>query len=223
MNHLGFISFSLLIGFILQQNSLHYCPSKQNSTEWTVSNLITKNSKKVQILGHPQIIKCKYGKAVAFNGVSDGIFIEEMPLANFDQFTIEAVIRPDTGGNFEQRFFHCGTVTNNRILFELRATKTDWYFDAFIKSGEERKALIDSSLLHPLGQWYHLAFVIDRGKLSTYVNGKKELEGNITLTPQWEGITSIGVRQNKQSWFKGAIFKIKVTSKVLAPNSFMSY
>jgi len=135
-------------------------------------------------------------------------------------------VRFDSGGTFEQRFFHCGEIQGGRVLMETRSTKTDWYFDAFLNSGTpegDKLTLIDSLKIHPLDKWYHVAFVIDRGKLQTYINGEKELEGKISMTPLVGGKTSIGVRQNEVSWFKGAIYKIRITPKALSPVGFMKF
>jgi hypothetical protein len=92
-----------------------------------------------------------------------------------------------------------------------------------VKQDDEQCTLIDPALLHPLDQWYHVAYVIDHGKLVTYVNGKKELEGSVVLTPLKGDKTSIGVRQNRVSWFKGAIYKIKITPGILIPGEFMTH
>jgi hypothetical protein len=196
---------------------------KSVNTEWIFSKLIEKMPEDARLAGKPEIVKCKYGKAVAFNGSSDAIFLERMPLRGLKQFTIEMIIQPQSGGNFEQRFLHCGEIQGDRVLLELRSTQTDWYFDAFIAVGEQKCTLIDPRLLHPLDQWYHVAYVIDNGKLETYVNGKKELEGNVILSPLKGDKTSIGVRQNEVSWFKGAIYSIRITGKALIPEYFMSY
>lgn len=37
------------------------------------------------------------------------------------------------------------------------------------------------------------------------------------------GKTSIGVRLNEQSWFKGTIYKIRISPEALSPNNFMTY
>jgi hypothetical protein len=194
---------------------------KRLSTEWILSNLIGKTSEGVQIKGKPGIEKFRNNKTVSFNGSSDAIFLESMPLTGLEQFTIEVILQPANSGNFEQRFLHFGEAQGDRVLLELRATPTDWYFDAFIKVGDQQSTLIDPRLLHPLDQWYHIAYVIDHGKLETFVNRKKELEGKITMTPLKGGKTSIGVRQNEVSWFKGAIYKIRISPKALKPEDFM--
>lgn len=202
--------------------SMSFSGENKTTTEWQLSNFVSTKTLSVQILGSPQVISCKYGNALHFNGIDDGIFLDQMPLTGLSQFTIEVLFYPESGGNFEQRFFHCGEVRGDRVLLELRSTSKDWYFDAFINSGEQKKTLIDSTRLHPLDQWYNVAYVVDHGKLTTYINGKKELEGQIALTPLETGKTSLGVRQNRQSWFKGMIYKIRITPKALNANEFMS-
>ncbi len=193
---------------------------KSLRTDWTLSDFIGKTAKGVQIKGEPGIVKFKNNEAVSFNGSSDAIFLESMPLTGLEQFTIEVIIRPASGGNFEQRFLHCGEVQGDRVLLELRSTLTEWYFDAFIKVGDNQLTLIEPGLLHPLDQWYHLAYVIDHWKLETFVNGKKEIEGKLDITPLRGGKTSIGVRQNGVSWFKGAIYKIRISPRALKPEDF---
>jgi hypothetical protein len=187
---------------------------------WEMSDLITSDSS-VRRIGNPKIIEYKKGKALEFNGLNDGIFLDKLPISGMNEFTIEAIFRPDNGGNFEQRFFHSGEIRGDRVLLEIRSTATDWYFDAFVQSGAQKMTLIEPTLLHPLNQWVHVAYVVNRGKLSTYVNGQKELEGAITFKPVQTGKTSIGVRLNEQSWFKGAISKIRISPKALNTKDFL--
>ena len=59
------------------------------------------------------------------------------------------------------------------------------------------------------------------GVMAHYVNGQKELEGNVDYQVVNSGQTSLGVRLNKVSWFKGAIHSVKVTPAVLSPTEFM--
>jgi hypothetical protein len=197
--------------------------SQTKGIVWTVNDLITKKANGIRIAGKPKTVDCKYGKAVLFNGSTDGIFLDQMPLKGLDQFTLEMILCPYSGGNFEQRFFHSGEVKGNRVLLELRSTPTDWYFDAFVKSGQQQKTLIDPKLLHPLDQWAHVAFVVGNGYQATYINGKKELESSIEFAPISGGMTSIGVRQNEQSWFRGEIHKIRISPGVLTPEQFLKY
>lgn len=220
-----YIAFSILVvitpnHLIMKQKSK--AERKSVSTEWILSKLAENMPKDAKIKGKPVIVKCKYGEAVFFNGTADAIFLDSIPLTGMEQFTVEVILQPASGGNFEQRFLHMGEVQGDRVLMELRSTPAGWYFDAYIKAGDQQSTLVEPKLLHPSDQWYHLAYVIDHGKLATYVNGVKELEANIHLVPLKGGKTSIGVRQNEVSWFKGAIYKIRITPEALKPDNFMS-
>ena len=69
--------------------------------------------------------------------------------------------------------------------------------------------------------WYHLAVTVNDGRMETYVNGIRELAGSIPFSPFKGGQVSVGVRQNKVYWFKGAICRIRVTPRVLNRSEFM--
>lgn len=194
--------------------------SQRACLQWEMADLIARDSL-LRIAGHPLILEGSHGKAVAFNGSTDGLFLSEMPLAHLESFTIEAILAPASRGNFEQRFFHTGEIRGDRALLELRSTGAHWYLDAFLQSGNQKMTLIDPQRLHPSDQWYHVAFVVDRGELSTYVDGKRELAGQITFVPFQSGKTSIGVRLNEQSWFKGVIAQIRITPKALKASDFL--
>ena len=221
-NQLIFICLAILLLFPERSMSTDLAKPKKGVILWNMSDFLNAGSS-VRLAGNPKLIEYKKDKALGFDGQNDGIFLEEMPLSGMDKFTIEAIFYPESGGNFEQRFFHTGEIRGDRVLFEIRTTATDWYFDAYIKSGDQQKTLIDSKLTHPLNQWYHAAFVVDHGHLTTYINGQKELEGAITFSPIQTGKTSIGVRLNEQSWFKGAIFQIRISPEALFPNDFLNF
>ena len=186
-----------------------------NAQHWQVRDLLEKNRGELQVTGNPLVRDDGCRTAVFFDGKCDGIFMDVMPLTGLQQFTIEVVFKPERGGNFEQRFFHCGETEDDRVLLELRANEHDWYFDAFIKAGDQSVAMIDPAFTHPLDQWHRVAFVVNQGELSTYVNGKKELATTIRFTPIQTGKSSLGVRLNHLSWFKGAIEQVRITSKAL--------
>lgn len=205
---------------MLQKDELQ---NSKVTAEWTLASLMEKSPNGMKTLGIPETVSSGYGKAVAFNGVSDAILLVENPLAELGSFTIEAVFMPASGGSFEQRFLHCGEIQGDRVLLELRTTATHWYFDAFIATGSEKCTLIDPNRLHPLDKWHHVAYVNDNGRLTTWVNGIKELEDSVVLSPVKGGRTSIGARQNEVSWFRGAIYRIKVTAEALTPGKFMSF
>ena len=215
-----FLAFSPLLA-VSQPSLKSKSASASQSCDWIISNLISTGTNGIRVAGSPEPVTCKYGKALLFNGKTDGIFLDQMPLEGLNQFTVEILFCPYSGGSFEQRYLHCGEVKGSRILCELRSTQKDWYLDAFVKSGEQQKTLIEPNLLHPLDQWAHIAFVVENGKQETYVNGKKELESNIAFVPIQGGKTSVGVRQSETSWFKGAIYEIRITGKALIPSQFL--
>lgn len=192
-----------------------------DSVEWTISDLM--NRQDAEISGDPKIITSPYGEAVWFDGEDDAIFLDDQPLEGLSEFTVEVIMRPDSGGRFEQRFLHFGEVSGDRVLLELRAKTSHWYFDAYIQSDDSKLALIDSTLLHPLNAWHHVAYVVDQGDLATFINGRKELTGQVDKTITGSGATSIGVRLNRVHWYKGSIYKIKITPRALAPHDFIKF
>jgi hypothetical protein len=195
----------------------------KKSVMWKLDNLKRIGGHDVTVLGDPQIVKTDQGKAVLFDGVDDGIFINVNPLAGAAAFTVEAVFRPDAGGPKEQRWLHIEDTENteSRALLETRLVGAEWFLDTFIKSGENRSALYAENFKHPLGQWYTVALVFDGQEMRHYVAGKLELAGKVTIKSFGKGITSIGVRQNKIYWFKGAVRKARFTNRALSPDEFM--
>lgn len=176
----------------------------------------------VKVLGNPRVIETPLGKAVAFNGAGDALFLGVHPLAGAENFTWEVIFRPDEGGAPEQRFFHLQEDgSDNRMLFEIRVVGNQWCLDSFAKSGTESKALLDRAKLHPLGTWYHAAAVYDGHQFSNYVDGVLEGSGEVHLMPQKAGQCSIGVRFNKVNYFKGAVLTARMTPRALAPAEFL--
>jgi len=179
----------------------------------------------LSVSGNPKTVSSPYGDAICFDGMNDGFFLPYNPLNGLTGFTIEAIIRPDADGPEEQRFLHIGEIDGDRLLIETRLTKDNqWYLDTFILSGESKKALIYPKLIHPAGAWYHVALTLDKkGKMTNYINGKMEIKGEVDFKPINSGAMSIGVRRNKVSWYKGAIYKIKISPEALVPKGFMPY
>lgn len=216
--------FATLILLILssvsfaQQNLL-----PQKTVTWKINNLKKIGGHKLEVLGNPQIIKTDKGKAILFNGIDDGIFIPSNPLADANEFTIEAIFRPDEGGEKEQRWLHIEDTENveSRALLETRLVGKEWFVDTFLKSGENRLAHYAENFKHPLNQWFHVAMVFDGKEMRHYVNGKLELAGAINIKPFGKGITSIGVRQNKVYWFKGAVRIARFTNQAISPDQFL--
>lgn len=210
----------ILFPFVLNGQNLKQAEPK---TEWILANFLREKPSGVKIKGNPQLIHSPYGQAVSFDGIDDAIFLNKIPLKSFREFTIEMIFKPETNASFEQRVLHIGENKADRMLLEIRAVNSNWYFDGFACSGKNKKALANEKLIHPLGKWYHVAFVVTVKSLTTYVNGKKELEESFSFLPIQSGKTSIGVRLNKVSWFKGSIYKIRIIPKQIDAKDFISF
>jgi hypothetical protein len=197
--------------------------TRKKSVTWKLDNLKKIGGNQVEVLGNPQIIKTGRGKAVLFDGTRDALLINDNPIAGMPAFTIEALFRPDADGGREQRWFHIEDAENaeTRTLLEIRLNDAEWFLDTFIKSGENRSTLYAENFKHPAGAWYKVALVFDGREMRHYVSGKLELTGKITTKPFGKGVTSIGVRQNKIYWFKGAVQKLRFTNRALSPKEFM--
>ena len=193
------------------------------SVTWRIDNVTKIGGNVVEILGAPKIFKTDRGRAVVFDGVKDGIFINTNPLAGASQFTVEAIFRPEPGGLAEQRWMHIEDTDNveSRAMLETRLNGDQWFLDTFLKSGDERLPLFAENFKHPVGRWYHIALVYDGTEMRHYVDGKLELSGKVKFKTFGKGVTSIGVRQNKVYWFKGAVLKARFTNRSLAPAQVM--
>lgn len=190
------------------------------TVDWRVADLPSIDS----IKGAPTLFDTKFGKAVHFNGETDGYFLGENPLQGMEELTVEVIFRQAGDAAFEQRFLHMGTVRGARILFETRVNPdATWYLDTFIRLDKETDlVLIDPEQTHPADRWYNLAMVVADGKATSYVDGVEQLTGEIPYREIVEGITSVGVRQNQVCWFKGDMYRIRITPKALTPEEFLT-
>jgi hypothetical protein len=190
---------------------------------WRFERLDEVGGKKVALIGKPRIVEALSGKAIEFDGVADGLLVDMNPLAGIRQFTAEIIFRPDANGPKEQRFFHAQEdESTNRLLFETRLTDDNrWFLDTFIQSTDGGHTLFAEKSLHETGRWHHAAVVVDGREMRHYVNGQQEMATPIRYEPLRAGSTSIGVRQNRVSWFKGAVSQFRVTRRALEPREFL--
>ena len=100
---------------------------------------------------------------------------------------------------------------------ETRVLDRQWSLDTFLfQDADHRLTLLDRNKVHPTDRWYWVALVYDGAKMSSYVNGELELTGEVAFMPMTAGSSSIGVRQNRVSWFKGAIAEVRFTPAALS-------
>ena len=180
--------------------------------EWRIDNLESIGGHAVTVVGAPRVVATEIGNAVRFNGTSDGLLIDSNPLAGLSRFTVEVTFKPDADGPEEQRFVHFEEAgTGNRALVELRMSAGRWALDTFLRSPEPGLTLLDRARTHPSDQWHTASVSYDRGTMSHHVNGVREGSGAVAFVPLGSGRASIGMRQNRVSWFKGLIHSIRIT------------
>jgi hypothetical protein len=186
-------------------------PAAPAPVVWKLDNLEKIGGQKLTLEGAPKVVRDASGMAaLKFNGKDDGIIVPVNPLAGLKQFTIEILFSPDADGGEAQRFFHTADNEDRRALIELRLNKTGgWWLDTFLASDGNRLPLIDPAKVHRAGRWHWAALRYDGKRASHFVNGEKEREGEIALTPMSTGQTSLGVRLNRVYWFKGAIREVR--------------
>lgn len=203
---------------------------------WRLDNLRRIGGFEVEAEGHPEVIESPAGKAIAFDGTGDSLFVRGRPLVGAAQFTIEAVFRPD-GGAAAQRFFHIAETDpatgldaqpsgtndpNARFMFEVRVKDGDWYLDSFVRSAAGSRPLLFMDKPHPIGRWYAIAQSYDGKTYRAYVDGVLEGEAEIAFTPHGPGHVRIGARMNRVDYFKGAIARARFTDRALAPREMLT-
>ena len=224
------LNYSSLNGFLIKTISVillllsvSISQAQTTSVLWLVDNLSQIGGNSVQVFGNPKIINSDIGNAVEFDGIDDGIIVNNNPMTGVSAFTVEIIFKPYADGGVEQRFLHFQQDDNNRILVELRNnSNANWSLDTFIKSGISNKTLLDYAFVHPLNTWAHAALIYKDGVMTHYVNGDKELEGDVVYQVVNSGQTSLGMRLNQVSWFKGVIRAVKVTNDAINPENFMA-
>ena len=165
------------------------------------------------------MVDTKIGKAVEFNGVDDGLIVPTNPLAGIDRFTVEVLFEPALDGPEEQRFLHIQeSNSENRALVELRMLPAaQWCLDTYLLHGKSGLTLIDRNRRHPAGQWHAAALTFDGETMTHYVNRQPQGSGAVAFRPLGPGRTSIGVRQNLVSHFKGRIQVVRFSAAALQP------
>ena len=200
--------------------------SAQNaSVTWRLDNLDRIGGHVVRALGAPRVVQTELGQAVEFNGKTDGLVIDANPIAGLRAFTIELLFQPDASGPEEQRFLHIEEAgdTGSRALLELRMLPggASWTLDTFLRNRKTGLTLLDRSKGHPTAQWHTVAVVYDGRVMQHYVNGGRELSGEIEFPVHEGGRTSLGVRQTLVSWFKGRIHSVRISADALPASRLM--
>jgi hypothetical protein len=178
---------------------------------WRLDQTARIGGQTTEVLGAPRVATEAGIPAVWFNGTSDGLLVPVNPLAGLAQFTIEVLFWPAADGPAEQRFLHVQDGPGARALIETRVANGTWSLDTFLSNPATglRLALLDYTKRHPADRWTWVALVYDGRRMTHYIDGVKELEGDMVFPPMAAGQVSLGVRQNKVYWFKGGIREVR--------------
>ena len=198
------------------------------SRVWTFDNRHRVGAHHVTLVGAPTLVASPWGPALSFDGIKDGLFVDEHPLAGAATFTFEVLFRPD-GGAHEQRWFHLEAEqtppappgkSESRMLFELRVADCGWYLDAFMTGPGYRQALMAPAKTFAVGAWYHVAQTYDGQTYRSFVDGELQTEAIVPFVAQGPGRASVGVRLNQVNFFRGAVRQARFSSMALAPWQF---
>lgn len=191
--------------------------AQQRATVWNFAARDRIGSHPVTLSGSPAIVKDENGGSMCFAGEPDAALLDVNPIAGLGTFTIEALIRPASGGAVEQRFLHIEDERQARVLLELRMVSPGtWALDTFLfDSPESRLTLLDRTKVHSTAEWHWVALTYDGTTMTHYVDGVRELEGTIAFRAMAPGKMSLGVRLNKVSWYQGCIGEVRFTPRAL--------
>jgi len=206
--------FACLAALVLAGNLA--CAADATSVAWKLDDVTRVGGHGTEVLGAPRVVD----GAVVFDGAKDGVFVPEIPIAGAKAFTIQVLFNPAEGGGEAQRFFHVEDTNTWRALIEIRLNgKGGWWLDTFMwtgpKPGDRGLTLIDPKRVHATDTWHWVALRYDGKTMAHFVNGEKELEGEHAFAPYANGKISLGVRQNKVYWFKGAIREVRFAREAL--------
>ena len=199
------------------------------SEVWELNSLDKIGGHPVQVFGNPQIVNTEHGKAIKFNGINDKLLVDNNPIGDAKEFTVEVIFKPDPAFDIsnEPRFIHIQDPDDSlskRVLIELRLTRTkEWYLDGFMLTDAGEKTLVNKTLIHPAGEWVHAAVTYKDNIFKTFVNGVEELSGNVYFTEKLinkTGKTSIGGRMDNRNYYCGLIKSLKITRSALEPKDF---
>jgi hypothetical protein len=187
------------------------------SVVWTLDNVKSIGGYAVIIIGAPKVVTTPAGPVIEFNGTTDGFLIDVNPIEGLAQFTVEAIFAPAPDGPEEQRFLHISeNGSERRLMMETRVLPDHtWALDTYLRMEAPGLALLDRAKTHSSGTWHAAALTYDGKTMTSYVDGIKELSGEVPFAPLKAGKIGIGVRQNLVSWFKGRIRTIRITPEAL--------
>jgi hypothetical protein len=184
---------------------------------WMMDDIGRVGGHRTTVWGAPKATDTDRGRAMCFDGKQDGVVVGVNPIAGLAAFTVEVLFRPDADGEPAARFLHISEdQSDDRAMIETRTTPEGrWYLDTFLHRGADKLALARTDAQHAAGSWYWAALTYGDRQMRHYVNGVLEASGPVLFGPLSRGQTSLGVRLNRVSWFKGCIREVRVSAAAL--------
>lgn len=223
------IAFSIILNSAGVSEATTGDPGQQT---WKLKSLKKIGGHKVLIFGNPEVVKTDPGKAIKFDGVDDRIMIDNNPISGAEEFTVEVIFKADPAYEIsnQPRFIHIQDPDDSlmkRVMVELRLTPdNEWYLDGYMQTDSGNRTLVNSTLTHPVGDWDHVALTFKGNTFTTYVNGIKEMTGQVLWKNKLvneRARVSVGGRMNGTNYYKGMIKTLRVTHKALEPDEFMKF
>src|SRR5882724_4525130 len=189
------------------------------SRVWIVDDLARVGGHATEVMGAPKAIDTERGRAVCFDGTRDGLVVGANPIAGLAAFTVEVLFRPDMSSAPAARVVHIAEDdSEDRALIETRTSTADrWFLDTFLKAGTDKLTLAQSHAEHAAGTWYWVALTYGDQQMRHYVNGALEASGAVAFRSLARGHTSLGMRMNHVSWFKGCVRELRISPVALPP------
>ena len=152
---------------------------------WALDNLTRIGGHAVTVVGAPRVVSTPVGKAIEFNGATDGLMLDVNPIEGLARFTVEALVEPAPDGPEEQRFLHVSeTGSERRLMMETRILPDrSWCLDTYLRMEAPGLTLIDRAKAHPAGRWHAASLTYDGKTMTNYVNGVRELSGEVAFEP----------------------------------------
>jgi hypothetical protein len=185
-----------------------------HAVAWPLDNLTSVGGYRVNRVGAPTLLTESPG-GVCLGGSKDGLLFPVNPLDAQYEFTVQALVRPASGGEQKQQFLHLQDEDGeNRVLLETRTTGSKWQLHAFVKSGEAQ-ADIDATGSHPTGEWSWVAITQEQGTFRLYVNGQQEGTADVAVVPMKRGEMAVGFRLSRENWFAGCVSELRFATAAL--------
>jgi hypothetical protein len=172
---------------------------KPGSEVWMFDRIENINGLPTTVLGHPRVIDTPWARrsnsmaSMTLYSLANTRSLE--PKGSFSKpYSGPIRVAPPSSAGFTSRNTATGKDTDTRSLFETRLIGDNWCLDVFVNTPAGNKALLDRSLLHPLGAWYHVAMVYDGTEFRSFVNGALQGKAVVPFIPEGKGRASVGVR-----------------------------